>query len=206
MDAADVLGFWTLSILFVLIPGADWAYAISAGLRGRVVAPAVAGMLMGHLTATVLVAAGVGALVASTPGLMGGLTLAGGAYLLWLGVLTFTRPATPRESPEAAAGTSRTRWWWKGLGVSGLNPKVFLLFLALLPQFTSQSASLPIPAQILVLGLIHVATCAVVYVAVALTARRLLSARPAWAKIVSRASAVAIAGLGLALFAEQLLA
>ncbi|WP_315095999.1 LysE family translocator [uncultured Cellulomonas sp.] len=205
MDGADVLGFWAVSILFVLIPGADWAYAISAGLRGRVVAPAVAGMLAGHLGATLLVAAGVGALVARAPGLLGGLTIAGGVYLVWLGFLTFTRPATPQESAEASTGSSRARWWWKGLGVSGLNPKVFLLFLALLPQFTSRFAPWPVPAQIMVLGLIHVATCAVVYLAVAVTARRLLSARPAGARIISRVSGAVVVGLGVALIVEQLL-
>ena len=30
----------------------------------------------------------------------------------------------------------------KGAGTSGLNPKVFLLFLALLPQFTEPDAAL----------------------------------------------------------------
>ena len=37
------------------------------------------------------------------------------------------------------------RWAVKGLCVSGLNPKVFLLFLALLPQFTDATAPWPVP-------------------------------------------------------------
>ncbi|MFS0699311.1 LysE family translocator [Cellulomonas sp. 179-A 4D5 NHS] len=205
MDGADVLGFWAISVLFVLTPGADWAYAISAGIRGRVIVPAVTGMLAGHLIATLLVAAGVGALVAGAPGLLGALTIAGGVYLVWLGFMTFTRPATPHESAEAVAGVSRARWLWKGLGVSGLNPKVFLLFLALLPQFTSRAAPWPVWAQIVALGSVHVATCAVVYLAVAVTARRVLSARPSAAKIVSRVSAVVMAALGTWLVVEQLL-
>ena len=46
-------------MLFVITPGVDWAYAISAGTRHRAaVVPAVTGMLAGHLTATVVVAAG----------------------------------------------------------------------------------------------------------------------------------------------------
>lgn len=200
-----MLGFWAISILFVLAPGADWAYAISAGIRGGVIVPAVSGMLSGHLAATLLVAAGVGAMVAGAPGTIAALTIAGGAYLLWLGYRTYTHPATPHESTDAVDGTSRARWLWKGLGVSGLNPKVFLLFLALLPQFTSRAAPLPVWAQITVLGLIHVATCAVVYVVVAATARRVLSARPAAAKIVSRVSAVVMAGIGIALIVEQTL-
>ncbi|MGN8246468.1 LysE family translocator [Cellulomonas soli] len=205
MDGADVLGFWAVSIVFVLAPGADWAYAISAGIRGRVILPAVGGMLFGHLIATMLVAAGVGALLASAPDLLGVLRIAGGTYLLWLGIMTFTRPAAPHESAQSVAGNSRARWLWKGIGVSGLNPKVMLLFLALLPQFTSRAAAWPVWAQSAALGLLHVATCAVVYLAVAVTAQRVLAARPAAAKLVSRVSAVVMAALGAALVVEQLL-
>lgn len=53
--------FWVLSISLVLVPGADWAYAISAGMRDRAIAPAIGGMLLGYLTITAVVAAGVGA-------------------------------------------------------------------------------------------------------------------------------------------------
>ena len=105
MNMSDVLGFWVVSVVFVIAPGSDWAYAISAGLRGRVAIPAVGGMLAGHLAATVLVAAGVGALVAGAPGLLGGLTLVGGAYLLWLGFMTFTRPVVaPRRGRRGVVG------------------------------------------------------------------------------------------------------
>jgi threonine/homoserine/homoserine lactone efflux protein len=204
MDIADVLGFWAVSAVFVVAPGSDWAYAISAGLRGRVVLPAVGGMLAGHLAAALLVAAGVGALLARTPELLDGLTLVGGAYLLWLGFVTFARATAPQESVEAVTG-SRARWLWKGFGVSGLNPKVLLLILALLPQFTSTTAPWPVWAQIAALGLIHVTTCAAVYLTVAVTASRVLSARPAAARVVSRTSAVFMTGLGVALLVEQAL-
>lgn len=60
MSISAFAAFWAVSILFVITPGVDWAYAISAGLRGRVVVPAVGGLLTGHLVATILVAAGVG--------------------------------------------------------------------------------------------------------------------------------------------------
>ncbi|PAV68873.1 hypothetical protein WR25_26090 [Diploscapter pachys] len=69
--------FWAVSLLFVITPGADWAYAISAGMRGRWVVPAVAGMLSGHLLVTLVVAAGVGSLIAGHPLALTLLTLAG---------------------------------------------------------------------------------------------------------------------------------
>lgn len=54
-----------------------------------------------------------------------------------------------------------------GFAVSGLNPKVFLLFVALLPQFTDANTGLPVPAQLLALACVHLASSAVVYTAVA---------------------------------------
>jgi threonine/homoserine/homoserine lactone efflux protein len=62
----------------------------------------------------------------------------------------------------------------KGLGVSALNPKGPLLFLALLPQFTDSHSPCPIPLQIVTLGLAHTASCAAVYTAVGTGARQVL--------------------------------
>ncbi len=59
MSLSLLAAFWAVSFLFVITPGVDWAYMISAGLRERVVIPAAAGLLAGHLAATLVVAAGV---------------------------------------------------------------------------------------------------------------------------------------------------
>ena len=144
MTLSVFVAFWAVSILFVITPGADWAYAISAGLRGRVVIPAVGGLLCGHLIATAIVAAGVGTLVTNHPFALSVLTVAGAGYLLWLGINMLARPATP-HADCIQASSSWKRWVLKGLCVSGLNPKVFLLFLALLPQFTYVAAAWPVP-------------------------------------------------------------
>ena len=146
----------------MITPGADWAYAIAAGLRHRTVLPAVGGLLAGHLAATAVVTAGVAALVARSPLLLTALTVAGAVYLVWLGIGTLARRPAPRACTEQTSASWR-REVAKGAGVSGLNPKVFLLFLALLPQFTDPDADWPLAVQIAVLGLLHVANCAVIY-------------------------------------------
>ena len=79
-----VAGFWVVSFLLIMTPGADWAYAISAGINGRRVVPAVMGLMSGHLLATLIVVAGVGVVIAQHPMALTGLTVAGAAYLLWL--------------------------------------------------------------------------------------------------------------------------
>ncbi|NWK80180.1 LysE family transporter [Aquitalea sp. LB_tupeE] len=94
MSSNLLLAFWALSISLVIVPGADWAYAISAGLKKNAIAPAVSGMLLGYTLITGVVAAGVGVLIASIPALMAILTLLGAAYLLVMKSIVKNRPLT----------------------------------------------------------------------------------------------------------------
>jgi len=194
--------FWAVSLLFVITPGADWAYAISAGMRGRWVMPAVAGMLSGHLLATLVVAAGVGSLMAGHPLALMLLTLAGCTYLLWLGGNLLLRPAVP-QAGQGGVGDSGSRWAFKGFCVSGLNPKVFLLFLALLPQFTDPQSSWPVPLQIVLLGLVHLCSSLVVYTLVGYGAKLVLGSRPGAARMVGRLSGVAMIVVAMLLVVGQ---
>ncbi|UUT23531.1 LysE family translocator [Pseudomonas sp. T8] len=204
MSLSIFAAFWAVSLLFVITPGADWAYAISAGLFGRVVIPAVAGLLIGHLLATVIVAAGVGGLIASNPLALSLLTVGGAGYLLWLGINMLRNPSVPRAG-EAQASASWTRWTLKGACVSGLNPKVFLLFLALLPQFTDPLAAWPVPLQIVALGLLHAFSCAVIYLLVGFGSRAVLRTRPVAARAVSRLSGALMIVIAVLLLIEQVL-
>jgi threonine/homoserine/homoserine lactone efflux protein len=188
--------------LFVLTPGADRAYAIAAGLGHRTVLPAVGGLLVGHLAATAAVAAGVAALVARS---LLVLTVVGAGYLVWLGIATLARPSALDASAEPPAD-SWVRQAVKGAGTSTLNPKVFLLFLALLPQFTEPEAGWPLAVQIVALGLVHVVNCAVVYAGVGAGARVVLRARPWAARVVTRISGAAMVGIGVLLLVERLMA
>jgi threonine/homoserine/homoserine lactone efflux protein len=201
MTFSVFVAFWAVSILFVITPGADWAYAISAGLKHRVVIPAVGGLLSGHLIATLVVAGGVGTLVANHPLALSVLTMAGAGYLLWLGINMLVRPSTPHADEVQASGSWK-RWAFKGLCVSGLNPKVFLLFLALLPQFADATAPWPVPMQMIALGLVHTISCGVIYLLVGFGSQVVLRARPAAAQRVSRFSGAAMILIALALFAE----
>jgi threonine/homoserine/homoserine lactone efflux protein len=202
MDLGQVMTFTTISLLLVLVPGADWAYAIAAGLHDRSAAPAITGLLIGYLLITAVVAAGLAAVVAGTPALLTGLTAFGAVYLLWLGIETVRRPARPTGSGGPVVSPRRVLV--RGIGISGFNPKAMLLFLALLPQFVSRSDSWPLALQIGTLGLLHTLVCAVVYSGVATTARRVLRARPAVARTVSRCSGFAMVAIAAWLLVEQL--
>ena len=202
MTIGTFAAFWAVSILFVVTPGADWAYAISAGMRNRAV-PAVSGLLLGHLAATLVVAAGVGALVAGAPLALTVLTVLGSGYLLWLGFGMLAHPPVPGAAGEEQDSGTWLRWATKGFGVSGLNPKVFLLFLALLPQFTDPEVAWSIPAQIMTLGLVHIISCGVVYLLVGFGSKAVLGARPRAARVVSRTSGAAMIAIAVPLLAGQ---
>lgn len=205
MSLSAVAAFWAVSFLLVLTPGADWAYVISAGLRGRaLVLPAVAGLACGALLATLAVAAGVGSLVARSPVVLTVLTMAGAAYLLWLGIGMWRHPGVASSATDH--GDERAwRWIVKGAGTSGLNPKLMLLLLALLPQFVRPSASWPVGMQIVVLGAVHAASCCVVYFGVGLASQRVLGARRSAALVVSRLSGGLMVAIAVLLLAQGLL-
>lgn len=199
-----LIAFWSISILFVITPGADWAYAISAGIRRRVL-PAISGLLLGHFIATLVVAAGVGTLVASQPIALMVLTIIGSLYLLWMGISLSLHPATISSENNLNLDANKSGWNWvfKGFGVSGLNPKVFLLFLALLPQFIHSSSSWSMTIQIISLGLIHILSCAIVYILVGFSAQVLLKTRPRAAQIVSQISGGLMVLIALILIIDQ---
>jgi threonine/homoserine/homoserine lactone efflux protein len=202
VETGLLTAFWLLSFSLVMVPGADWAYAISAGLRGRAIAPAITGMLCGYLAITIVVAAGIGALVASVPAILTVLTFVGAGYLLWLGINILARPSVPAVVDERATDTG-LKWSIRGFAISGLNPKALLLFLALLPQFTSRHGAWPISEQIGAMGLVHIINCAVVYSVVGIGSKIVLRTRPKVARTVSQVSGAAMVVIAVLLLVEQ---
>jgi threonine/homoserine/homoserine lactone efflux protein len=103
-----------------------------------------------------------------------------------------------------AAMESWVRQTAKGVGISGLNPKVFLLFLALLPQFTDSTADWPLAGRSCRSGWPHVASCALVYIGLGTGARLVLRAHPTATQAVTRFSGAAMVLVGVLLLGEQL--
>ena len=233
MDLTLLAAYWVVIALLASVPGADWAYLISAGLRRRG-NQAVLGMVLGHLVIAVSTALGLAALVATHQWISIVIGVCGGLVLLKLGtsalhgVLEERRGRTTAEVVAAAvedaesqpAGSgaggvavrqrttvqpSKAATVAQGASVSLLNPKVYLMFLTLVPQFVSQSSPLTDTAQLLILGLIHVATCGVLYLGVAHGAGALLLSRPRAATAVTAASGLVMIVLGLVVIVEPLL-
>jgi threonine/homoserine/homoserine lactone efflux protein len=202
------LAFVAVATALACTPGVDWAYSITAGLGRRSFVPAVAGLCSGYVLHTVLMVAGLAALLAGMPGVLGWLTVAGAAYLLWLGTATIRswRGASFTAAPAVDnPGQNQLRTFLQGMGTSGINPKGLLFYVALVPQFVSAEAPLPVPVQSGLLGLTFVLLAAIVYTCVALLSRKLLQSRPGAARTVTLASGIIMVGLGAALLSEQLL-
>lgn len=207
MAASTIAAFWGIALLLIIVPGPDWAFVLSSGLSSRTVLPAVGGLVLGYSAITVVVAAGVGGIVARSPGLLTGLIIIGGLYLMWHGIRTFTRPAAlPARADGPGPAGSGAGTLARGMGVSALNPKGLLLFLALLPQFTSPNASWPLAAQLAFLGLVFMLSCGAFYLCLGSFARTVLLARPAAAHVIIRVSGMAMAIVGAVLLAERLVA
>src|SRR5262249_8948331 len=101
MRVSLVATFLVVDALLVLTPGPDWAYVIAVGVGDRTLVPAVAGLVAGYALLTALVAAGLGVLITTTPGALTAVTLIGGSYLVWLGVVVASR-----RGPDAADATA----------------------------------------------------------------------------------------------------
>jgi threonine/homoserine/homoserine lactone efflux protein len=206
MRSGLVVTFWGVTVLLIVVPGPDWAFTLASGLRDRVVCPAVGGLMIGYAILTAVVAAGVGALVAQNPVVLTVLTVVGAGYLIYLGGTLLAGPAT-LHGPTTADDPTASPWQRRvlaGIGVSGLNPKGLLIFLALLPQFTDPNGTWPVPAQLTVLGLVFVLSCGVFYSALGLSTRAILRTRPAVSHAVSRLSGAAMLIIGLFLLVERL--
>ncbi|AKE38647.1 Putative threonine efflux protein [Corynebacterium camporealensis] len=202
MDLGLALGFWGVSALLSVTPGSDWAYAMAAALQNRSPLPAVIGLVGGHFLASVVVAAGVGAIVSQAPIVLTILTVIGALYLMWLGIVMLRNPPVVEEG-EAVAESSVGAQLGKGFGVSGLNPKLYLLALVLIPQFVDPQQWMPVGLQMLIIGMFHVVNVTVVYLTVAYGARIVLRTRPAAARIVAYASGIIMLAIGAYLLFEE---
>lgn len=146
--------FFIASAVFACVPGPGMFYAAAQTMaQGR-----RAGWLSAlgfHLAGFVHISAaasGAAILLQTVPVLFAILKFAGAAYLIWLGFKYFKGS----RRPPVTAADRETKPIGKALRdsfiVELLNPKTALFYLAFLPQFIDVSASLPVWAQILVLG------------------------------------------------------
>jgi len=93
----------------------------------------------------------------------------------------------------------------QGVGVSALNPKSLLFFLAFLPQFAHRSAPWPFGLQLAVLGAVWIVLAAGFYPVLGFTLQRTLTHHPGMARVLTRIAGIAMILAGVGLLGEQAL-
>jgi threonine/homoserine/homoserine lactone efflux protein len=136
VDPSTLLAFAMAVAAIVLSPGPDTIlilrYALTSGQKAGLAA--VAGVQIGLMVHTLLAVVGISVLIASSPVLFRGVAVAGAAYLAWLGLQAF-REGGLVTLDGARRPASLNKACRDAILTNILNPKVIVLFLALLPNF-----------------------------------------------------------------------
>lgn len=182
VSLSAVLGVAVIAFGLVVTPGPNMIYLVSRSLaQGRRAGlVSLVGVACGFLVYLVATAAGLAALFAAVPTLFVAVKLLGAAYLLYL-AWGIVRPGGhsmfEHESDESTH--SPKRLFSMGFATCLLNPKIALMYAALLPQFVQPGESAAL--QLLLLGLVQVAVAVTVnagWVLAAAWIATLLRARP----------------------------
>jgi threonine/homoserine/homoserine lactone efflux protein len=186
-----ILTFLLTSILIELTPGPNMTWlAVLGATRGRKPAlAAVAGIFLGLASAGLVAALGLTVLFQTFPALLMALRYAGTLYLFYLAYDAWSDAGRP----EAITQKSNAAYFVQGFVSNALNPKAYLFYAAILPQF------LVLPDQpyreLATLTAIYVAAATAIHTMIALLAGSIsgwLATSP-WAVQVRRLLALAIA-------------
>ncbi|WHS63051.1 LysE family translocator [Pseudomonas sp. G2-4] len=150
-DPANLYLFVVAVVLLLIVPGPNMAFvtshALAHGWRGGFAA--ALGISFSDLLMTIMVSAGIGALVMSWTPAFEALRLAGACYLLWL---AWQALRTPTVSQNAQLqDTSFWKIFARGTLNSLLNPKALLFFMVFLPQFVTLTTG-DVSLQLILLG------------------------------------------------------
>jgi threonine/homoserine/homoserine lactone efflux protein len=151
------LAFVAASAILLVIPGPTIltviSYSVVHGRQSNV--PLVAAVALGDSTALVVSLLGLGAVLAASAALFTVVKLAGGLYLLYLGIRLFRGGLVLDDVVAPAAAGSHWKLFVNTYLVTALNPKGIVFFAAFLPQFISPEGD--IGRQLWILSITFVA-------------------------------------------------
>ena len=144
MSLETWLAFFVASWLISLSPGAGAISCMAAGMRYGYARAFwnIVGLQFGILFVLLIVALGLGAVIAASTTLFTAIKWLGAAYLVYLGVVQWRAPASPM-SPDAVVDDSHgtpKRLMLRGFLVNATNPKGIVFMLAVMPQFIDPHA------------------------------------------------------------------
>jgi len=171
------LAFVVASAVLLVIPGptilAVISYSVIHGRRAN--APLVAAVALGDSTALFASLVGLGALLAVSAFWFTAVKVAGGLYLLYLGIKLLRAGFSLSEMAEPTSDASRLKLFTNTYLVTALNPKGIVFFMAFLPQFITPGENGVLQMWLLAVTFVALATInATLYTVFASSARRLL--------------------------------
>lgn len=207
LTLAQTLAFLATAVVLTATPGPDNLMVLSMGMsRGRRAGVAFGlGCALGCLSHTLLAVIGVSALVAASPVAFTLLKVAGGAYLVWMGVQAWRHAGAVRVGGDAGDTTPLRQLFAKGLVANAINPKVVLFFLSFLPQFVVASQG-QVEGQLGLLGLLFTAQAVVLFGLLGWFSGSVgawLNRRPSAGLWLDRLAGTVFVGLGVRMMASR---
>ena len=187
---------WLYSVLLfgiIIVPGMDMFFVIANSLAGgrlRGLA-ATGGIMLGGVCHNIFAAFGVSAVLATSPGLLSVILVAGACYMFWIGYTLLKSSITVNGIGPASSATAAVAFR-QGLVTCLLNPKAFLFVVAVYPQFIRAEYG-PVWQQVLVTGVLTVAMQLVIYGGLGLAAagsRSFLTGSPSVTIWIGRSAGV----------------
>ncbi len=210
IGGGQLAAFIVASMVIIIVPGPSVLFTLARGVAwGRAVAVlTVLGNSLGALSLSVIVAVGLGPLLARSRVLSIVLQVLGGIYLIWLGTEAFRHrhadaaTMTTRE-PQRPSTVQIVR---QGYVVGVLNPKSLVFFVAVFPHFVNRAKG-DVTLQLLLLGVLFsfMAFCSdATWGVIAGTARVWLSSSPNRLVTLRTVGACVMMTLGAVILASAL--
>jgi threonine/homoserine/homoserine lactone efflux protein len=205
-EISNLVAFGFVALGMVLTPGPNMVYLVSRsicqGRRAGLIS--LAGVALGFVVYMLCAALGITALLFAVPYAYDALRFAGAAYLLWL-AWQAVKPngRSPFQVRKLQVDGPR-KLFAMGFVTNLLNPKIAMLYLALLPQFIDPTAG-SVLTQSLVLGSTQTIISVGVNGLIALGAGSIalfLGERPTWLKLQRWLMGTVLAGLAVRMALE----
>jgi len=190
-------------MVIIIVPGPSVLFTLARGVAwGRSVAVlTVLGNSIGTLLLSVVVAVGLGPLLAHSKAFAVALQVVGGLYLLWLGsdAMRHRRQHAQAMTQREEKRPSNVSIVRQGFVVGILNPKSLVFFAAVFPHFVNRSKG-NVTVQLLLFGALFsvMAFCSdATWGIIAGTAREWLSGSPTRLVVLRTVGASVMMSLGL---------
>ncbi|SED83522.1 LysE family translocator [Bradyrhizobium erythrophlei] len=196
-----LLGFALVCLGMVLAPGPNMMYLISRSITQGPAAGIVSlgGVALGFVFYMLCAAFGITALLFAIPYAYDALRFAGAAYLLWLAWQAVRPGGRSPFQVKALKVDGPRKLFAMGFITNLLNPKIAMLYLALLPQFIDPAGG-SVLTQSLALGSIQIVISVSVNAMIALAAGSIavfLGTRPTWLLVQRWLMGTVLAGLAM---------